>query len=253
MTLKRVLLAVGVVVSACCISSCGSKNERPPAEEGDRENGIHRTRYPSDTVAREVPYKNGKVDGVVKDFFPNGKLFESSTYVQGVKHGPSTKFYESGVLSQETVYDSGKIDGVQKKYRKDGKLAYEMYYDHDCPCTGLKEYGINGDLKMIYPAIRVDPADEIQKRGKYTLFISMSDDSKNVSFFIGKLENGTCLVEEDMEVISSEKGSGVGILEYDVEAGISIVKELNIIAKVKTVQGNYYLTQKTYKLAIANR
>lgn len=245
-------LIVGVTLVMLINLSC-SRNERPPATEGDQQNGIYRTRFPNDSISYEVPYVNGKIHGEAKEYFRSGQLFQLVNYTHGIKDGLALKYYENGVLSQETMYDSGRIHGVQKKFRKDGNPAFEMTYHYGNPCVGLKEYGLNGELKKEYPTIQIETVDDILRNEKYTLIITMSDNTKNVTFYLGDIKDGKCFNEKDVEQIYSEKFSGRAELDYYVYPGAFIMKELNIIAKVKTVQGNYYLTQRKFNLAIENR
>lgn len=247
----RIFYSVGVLLIVFNLNSCSKK--RPPAEEGNQENGLYRTRYDNDSLSREIPYKYGKIHGEAKEYFRSGKLFQLTRYVYGVKHGVAAKYYDNGVLSLETPYDSGKMHGIQRKFRKDGKVAFEMPFDHGNPCTGLKEYGLNGELKTEYPTIDIKVDDNILKEETYNLIISMSNESKNVDFYLGELAAGKCFIEDDVERIYSEKFSGVAKLEYVVYPGMFIMKELNIIARMKTPQGNYYITQRKFNLAIENR
>lgn len=249
---KMRCLWIGVTVLIFINFSC-SKNERPPATEGDQQNGIYRTRFPNDSISYEVPYLNGKIHGEAKEYFRSGQLFQLMHYIHGVKHGLSTKYYEDGTLSHETPYDSGRIHGVQKKFRKDATPAYEMPYHYDNPCVGLKEFGLNGELKKEYPTIQIETVDHILRDEKYSLIITMSNEAKNVTFYLGELKDGKCLIEDDVEQIYSEKFSGKAVLDYYIFPGMFMMKELNIIAKVKTVQGNYYLAQRKFNLAVENR
>ncbi|THF52707.1 hypothetical protein E6C50_00405 [Flavobacterium supellecticarium] len=56
-------------------------------------------------------YKNGKLDGIRKTFYPNGAIAEEVTYVNGVKQGIYKKYSDKGVVIEETGYFNDQFDG----------------------------------------------------------------------------------------------------------------------------------------------
>lgn len=56
-------------------------------------------------------YKNGKLNGVRKVYYPNKAINEESVYTNGVKDGPYKKYTEKGVLLEDTVYKNGELHG----------------------------------------------------------------------------------------------------------------------------------------------
>ena len=76
-------------------------------------------------LVREVPYKNGDWDGVVKFYWEDGSLKTESFYVNGELK--NEKDYYDDVLHLESEYDGDKRH--DKVYREDGSLEFEEFYD----------------------------------------------------------------------------------------------------------------------------
>lgn len=163
-------------------------------------------------------------------------------YAHGLREGESKRFYENDKLYQTTEYRNNLINGLRKKYRENGKLISEIKYEENEPCLGLKEFLIEGDFKKYYPTIIITPADEIAKRSKYIINISMSNGDKNAEFYAGYLTDSGCL-HRGLDKILTDKTTGVGTISYDLKPNQVLDLELNIIAVVKTMHGNPYVTQ----------
>lgn len=242
------LLISGVIFSSCDIKTKNKKN----GSAVDSLNNVVKTKYANGKTKVEIPYKNGRKNGKAMEFYETGKLFQAIDYVNGKKHGFAKRYYETGSLYQETPYDSNRIHGIQKKYRQDGKLSAEMPYSKGNVCSGVKEYTLDGALKKKYPTIVIREVDNILAHAEYKLVLNMSEKVKDVTYFEGKLTDGKCLGDDAKEICCTDQLGEVDI-SFFVGPGQFLMKEINIIAKVKTIQGNYYLTQRKYNVAVENR
>lgn len=68
-------------------------------------------------------YVEGKLDGVRKVYYPNGKIAEERGYVKGVKEGVYKKYAESGFLIEEANFKAGQYDGKTTYYDSKGKVT----------------------------------------------------------------------------------------------------------------------------------
>ncbi len=107
--------------------------------------------YPNRSLLRELKYEQGKLHGVIKEYYEkegfrpmsmkyrlSGLLAPSMRvrgdikalwhYEQGKKHGPYQSFYKGGGLKEEGDYLEGKKHGVFKKYAEIGTLKSEKFY-----------------------------------------------------------------------------------------------------------------------------
>jgi hypothetical protein len=226
----------------CC--SCLQDKKNP--DQGE----IIQKYYPDGKLHKEIPLRQGKNHGVAKEYYKNGQLFQAIHYVNGTRHGIARQYYDNGKLSRETPYDSGQITGIRKKYRRDGMLQAEIPYVADQECIGLKEYTLKGTLKNDYPTIVVTPVNRL-KENKYSLQLSMSDDSKNVKFFIGELAEGKYLSPFMVKEVPTNS-QGMPTAEFTIPAGHFVKEKLNIIARMKTRLGNVYITQRQYYVDVEN-
>ncbi|MEO7989689.1 MAG: hypothetical protein ABI663_09125 [Chryseolinea sp.] len=249
MTIRFVML---IAVSALFFTSCNS-SKSDNSSSVDSVNNVLKTKYSNGAPRAEIPYKNGKRNGKATEFYLTGKVFQETDYVNGMKHGFARKYYEDGVLLQETSYDSNRVQGIQKKYRKDGMLASEAPYFHGAECIGLKEYFLNGTLKEEYPTIVIRPEDYLYSQKEYRLVLTMSEKLKDVTYYEGDLTDDKYIGGNMKEIAFSEDQPDQAQLSFFVQPGESLKKTVNIVAKFKTVQGNYYITQRKYNFSIRNR
>lgn len=226
-------------------SSCSLfKTQEDPAEESQR------SYHPNGQLHKEIIDENDSVS-IYREYFNNGQIFQEIRSVNKLREGLVKKYHKDGVLYDEIPYVKGKIHGTEKKYRRSGDLMAEIPYHEGNLCKGLKEYTVDGKLKKRYPEIIITPIDNILKDESYTVQISLSDGSKSVEYYEGDLTDGKYIGDDAGKVW--ETSNGVGKLQFKIVRGMFIMEELNIIAKVKTIQGNYYITEKTYHVALDNR
>lgn len=65
----------------------------------------------STTIMTLENYKNGKLNGVRKVYYPNGVLAEEANYINGVKDGTYKSYAENSVLLENAIYKNGQYDG----------------------------------------------------------------------------------------------------------------------------------------------
>jgi hypothetical protein len=229
-----------------------SKNPKDSTTDakGKKKNGLIKA-YEGGKLHSAVTYKDGVKDGVSYSYYPSGQVNLELTYANGLRTGQSKRYYENGKLYQTTEYANNVQHGYQKKYRENGDPMSEAKFEKDEPCLGLKEYLLDKSLKKNFPTININPVDELASKGRYILKISMSDKAKKVKFYEGKLTTGGCL-HDGLDYIRLDERTGVAELVYNLPPGGFLMKELNIIARVRTLQGNVYVTQRTYNLALDN-
>ncbi len=73
-------------------------------------------------------YSNGKLNGLRKVFYLNGKIAEDTSYVNGIKDGPYKSYTEDGVVMEETIYKNGEYDGPAIFRDPLGQIASQGIY-----------------------------------------------------------------------------------------------------------------------------
>lgn len=226
----------------------------PAPEKKQQESPSHyvkKTYHTNGALHKEIVYEYGIQQGVSKEYYKSGKIFQEVMYENNMREGVARRYFESGIVSQETPYHHDQMHGVQKRYRRSGDLMAEVPYYDGHLCTGLKEYTIDGKLKQRYPLIEVITIDQIKSNATYTLKLKMSDDSKGVEYFVGELSNDKYIGREAARVTDVE--NGIGAIKISLPRGTFVNEEVTIIAKIKTSQSNYYITQSKLHLSIENR
>ena len=64
--------------------------------------------YASGKLAREIPLKDGLINGEVKDYYENGKIRSTATSVNGNIDGIVKEYNQAGKVIKETLYKNGK-------------------------------------------------------------------------------------------------------------------------------------------------
>jgi antitoxin component YwqK of YwqJK toxin-antitoxin module len=219
-------------------------------KDGTIIEGTAKSYYKSKQLKAEVEFKNKVRNGLSKIYYESGGVKSETTYVNGQKEGKARRYYKNGQLNLDYNYLNNNLHGIQKKYRENGLLKSEAIYKNGNPGMGLKEYLLNGDPKKKYPKIIIEESNQTAINGSFTLTVRLSDNSKRVEYFLGQLDEGK-FISSNIHRISNTDGKFR--LTYYVPPGGFLVKELNIIAKVKTRLLNYYIITKHYNLAVENR
>ena len=64
--------------------------------------------YASGKLAREIPLKDGLINGEAKDYYENGKIRSTATFVNGHIDGVVKEYNQTGKVIKETLYKNGK-------------------------------------------------------------------------------------------------------------------------------------------------
>ena len=64
--------------------------------------------YASGKLAKEIPLKDGLINGEVKDYYENGKIRSTATFIDGDIDGVVKKYNQAEKVIKETLYKNGK-------------------------------------------------------------------------------------------------------------------------------------------------
>lgn len=109
-----------------------SIHEKKQFEKG-KPVGIHLEYYQKETddsiniLAKELCYNQGKLDGVQKRFFKNGKPEVVLNYKNNVLHGLKALWNDQGILLEEANYLDGDLDGRYFLVKDDGTKIISYY------------------------------------------------------------------------------------------------------------------------------
>lgn len=95
--------------------------------------------YSNGKKAFELNFKAGIWDGLYEIYGMDGKLQHQSFYKDSKIHGERKDYYPSGTLYKNENFIGGNFEGLQEYYDKDGQLWMSVMYKDD---------EVHGDLKL---------------------------------------------------------------------------------------------------------
>jgi antitoxin component YwqK of YwqJK toxin-antitoxin module len=132
-----ILLLLSISSSFCQIKydikSSGVKKSKGLmriSKNGELLNGIVFGNYKNGQLSFEYGYKNGKRDGLCKQWNKNGQLIWEREFKNGLQHGIDKAWDKNGQLSWELFYKNGLKDGHAKFYDQNGEIIMEELYDN---------------------------------------------------------------------------------------------------------------------------
>lgn len=87
--------------------------------------------YPDGKLRGERLFQNDKQVGRTVLYHPNGQIMEAQYYVDGLKEGGDTIWYENGQAQFASWFKMGKKNGFLRKWSPQGELIFEARYAHD--------------------------------------------------------------------------------------------------------------------------
>jgi len=92
------------------------------------------------------PYRNGRLEGERREWYPNGQLRRVTTFRNGTREGLAATWDMSGGKMSEGVYAEGRKQGVWRSwYGADGALDSGVY-DHGIRVGYWREHFVDGTL-----------------------------------------------------------------------------------------------------------
>lgn len=83
------------------------------------------------TLASEEFYVNGRMDGVWKIYYPDGKVAEETSYSNDLKEGPWMQYFTDGSVKQKASHSADKLEGAFIVYHLNGKVEVSGTYLND--------------------------------------------------------------------------------------------------------------------------
>jgi len=155
----------------------------------------------------KIIIENGKIQGEALTFYPSGQISTLVNYINNKKEGIEKKYYKSGQVYRIRPFKNGKLNGTEIRYYKDGGTKTIQEFKHNNPASGLKEYSPGGNLISDSPRILFKIVKERDYAEQVLLYFYMSDNSKNVDYYSGKLI-GNKYFDKNAELELSKNGIG---------------------------------------------
>jgi hypothetical protein len=203
------------------------------------------TQYKSrELLVKEVTFKNGVRNGLMKSFYQDGRVRMTYWYENGLREDSTKFYYEGGQLFRATPYKHDTIDGIQQQYYKSGRLKAKLGYKKGLRTPYLEEYAQDGKLIGGYPEVVVGVQDDYSTKGVYKISLSLSDKATQVTFYKGDLTGGVFDTAQ-YKLLKTVKGVGTLTLK---KTGTQNPGYVGVIAGILTDFGNNYLVYKKIEL-----
>ena len=87
--------------------------------------------YPDGKLRGERLFQNDKQVGRTMLYHPNGQIMEAQYYMDGLKEGGDTIWYENGQVQFTSWFKNGKKNGYLCKWSPEGNIIFEACYEMD--------------------------------------------------------------------------------------------------------------------------
>ena len=197
--MKNIVQLLSIAIFISLLIGCGrSKSEKSIAGNAidtievvpdTGYTGIRRY-YSKEKLVKEVTFKNGVRQGVMKTFYEDGRLRQTFMYNEGVREDTARWYYTDGLVFRETLYKNDTMNGDQIQYCRTGKVKAKMSYINGSRTPDLVEYAMNGKLVTSYPELIYNIKDEYKTTGLYKINLELTVKTTKVNFYRGEFSNG---------------------------------------------------------------
>jgi Uncharacterized protein conserved in bacteria len=199
--------------------------------EGTLKDGIKRVYGPDDNLTMLIPLKDSLPNGLIINYYSNGKVKEITKAVNGLKDSTSISYYITGEPSGEINYFMGKKDGVQKEYYISGKLKSIQTFKMNVSNGDLKEYTEQGET-IPNSRLVVHVTNKLLTQGKFIVTASLDP-----PLYRFRLYRKYPIISETQPYTKIKVKDGVGITEiYALQLEDS--HQMEIVAIYRTAFGN---------------
>jgi hypothetical protein len=200
--------------------------------------------YSKKILAREVTYKNGVINGLMKTYLPNGQLYQTFWYKNGVREDTAKWYFENGKVFRATPFKNDSINGIQIQYYRNGRVRAKLNFVNGARTPYLEEFLSDGKKVTAYPDLVVKINDEYSKNGTYKIWFELTDKTVKATYYRGEYIDNLFFPKKYLKLNSSETS---GYLELK-KTGTPKDNYVGIIAEISTALGNKYLVYKKIDL-----
>ncbi len=110
----------------------------------DEKIGEWKYYYNTGILKQTANFKNGKLNGLLENWFTNGVKSSTTNYLDDKINGVETNYYYNGLLLRTTNYKEDKKNGIEKEYNSKGQLLFTANYVDDEKNGLVTYYYYNG-------------------------------------------------------------------------------------------------------------
>ena len=95
-------------------------------------------------------FKDGRRDGFIRKYFPNGQLNYEAYFVNGKREGLARSWWSNGILRSKTEFREDKAEGVAWSWYQTGDKFKRYTYEDGAPSGLQQAWRKNGKLYSNY-------------------------------------------------------------------------------------------------------
>ena len=200
--------------------------------------------YSGPRLVKEITFKNGVRQGLMKSYYPGGQLYQTFWYENGLREDSARYYYTQGQVFRATPYKHDTVDGIQVQYYRTGKVKARIKYINGYRAPDIEEFTPEGRPVSGYPEIAYSITDNYGSAGRFRINLELSDKSTKVKFYRGDFTNGVFDTTKCVKINTIE---GKAIINL-TKSNSPQQKYLGVIGEIITGFGNRYLAYKRIEL-----
>ena len=244
------IIIILLTLNAGCVNKGNKKsapeNKNPAATSTIADTGFTGIKryYSHELLAREVTFKNGVIQGLMKTYLSDGKLYQTFWYRNGVREDTAKWYFDDGKVFRTTPFKNDSMNGIQTQYYRNGKIRAKLNFVNGARTPYLEEFLSDGTKITSYPDLVVKTKDEYKQNGTFKIWLDLTDRKVKATYYRGEYINGLFYPKKYTKLNSSET---TGYLELK-KSGIPKSNDVGVIAEISTQLGNKYLLYKKLDL-----
>jgi hypothetical protein len=234
------LFTLVIIIS---IQSCGSRGgkKQPEVNPADTQSvadtgytGIKQY-YSKSTLTYEATFRNGVREGLMRSFYPDGKVRQTFWYRNGMKEDTAIWFYEEGPIFRKTPFRRDSMNGIQSQYYKSGALRAKMNFVNGLRTPYLEEFTSDGKKIKDYPLVVITIKDDYMKNGNYSIYLALDKKNIKANFYRGEFTEEGLFAPKGLQKLNNSETTGYLQLKKNSSPGQGWV---GIISEISTTLGN---------------
>lgn len=118
--------------------ACQSPQNNQPVERLEK--------YGSGAISRRYEEINGKKEGKMTDYYPDGRLKAERWFQQDLQTGRTVLYYPGGQVKEVQYYQDGKKEGGDSLFYENGRLEFVVEYHQEKKHGYMRKWGPDGNL-----------------------------------------------------------------------------------------------------------
>jgi len=200
--------------------------------------------FSNNSLTYEVTFKNGIRHGLMKTYYPNGKLRQTFWYENGMREDTAIWYQEDGIIFRKTPFRRDSMNGVQIQYYRTGKVRAKLEFVNGLRKPYLEEFSSDGRQVTNYPEVIINIKDNYNLNGSFIISVGLSKKDVKANYYTGDYIDGL-FVPKKLKKINSSETTGSVTLRKTGSPGATYV---GIIAEIMTPLGNRLLVYKKVDL-----